>query len=366
MTKLRLHYLDAIRGIAVLMVLTLHSTELSDISGFPAIMSRFITSGKFGVQLFFVVSGFTLFFTLAQENKTKLNFYVRRFFRIAPAYYVAILAYSWYNNNWGVGPLLNFMFLHGFSPKYINSIVPGGWSIGIEMFFYLLVPYLFSYINDLPKAIYFLVFSFIIKTLAYYLLKLPILESLATDGSFIYFWFPNQLPAFAMGFVLFFILYRKTEFSTQLTSSLLIFFGMVLLSIVINFPLFSEHLLVALIFTLIIAVIARSNPIAWLENKLLLFIGRISYSAYLCQYMNIFLIKKIKFYNLIPSTVAGNTYLNFSLNLLILSAFTCIVAYCLFTCIEKPFQKLGMRIIHKHSVISAQSISTQHHVSKNY
>ncbi|NTE04810.1 acyltransferase [Agrobacterium tumefaciens] len=344
----RLKYLDSLRGIAVLMVLMVHSTELSKIEKFRPMIKNFVESGIYGVQLFFIISAFTLFYTLNNQQKTNLIFYLRRFFRIAPAYYIAIIFYSWYNNTWGLGELLNFTFLHGFSPRYINSIVPGGWSIGIEMFFYLFVPFLFKNINSLNKALYFLLFTLLFKTAAFYLIKLSVFSSIQADGSFIYFWFPNQLPIFAIGFILHFYLLNDLKSPLQLYKVLMLIIGLVIVSIMTALPIFSNHFIIASAFALGIALLKKSKLDIYLEQKLLLFIGKISYSAYLCQYGLIFLISKIKFYNFIPEHITGSDYLNFAINLIVLTIMTLLTAFLLYICIEKPFQKFGSKIIAKY------------------
>jgi peptidoglycan/LPS O-acetylase OafA/YrhL len=43
--------------------------------------------------------------------------------------------------------LSNFTFLHGFNPYWITSLVPGGWSIAVEMTFYIILPFLFARIK---------------------------------------------------------------------------------------------------------------------------------------------------------------------------------------------------------------------------
>lgn len=335
------------RGLAVLLVLMVHSTELSDISKFAAPIKNFVSSGIYGVQLFFIISGVTLLYTMHARQTSTITFYLRRFFRIAPAYYVAIVFYSYYSQTWGLGTLLNFTFLHGFSPKFINSIVPGGWSIGVEMIFYLLMPILFIYITDLNRAVLFLVLSMVIKTFSFYIMHVPYFSELQKDGSFIYFWLPNQLPTFAIGFVLYFCLFDENKLQKNNSAIFLVLISLFVFSIMSRMPIFNEHITIAGAFAFLIFFMAKSKLRIYVENRVFLFLGKISYSAYLVQYASIFLIKKWNIYNLINISFSRSVYTNFAVNFIILTVFTIGLAYIMFHLIEKPFQQIGRMIIQK-------------------
>jgi peptidoglycan/LPS O-acetylase OafA/YrhL len=79
--------LDTIRGIAALMVVLYHYSVRYEYPVNPLIS---FDIGKYGVQLFFIVSGFVIILTL---NKTAhaIDFIVFRFSRLYPAYWVAII-----------------------------------------------------------------------------------------------------------------------------------------------------------------------------------------------------------------------------------------------------------------------------------
>ena len=69
--------IQGLRGVAVLMVVAYH-------------MGINISGGFFGVDIFFVISGYVITLTLIKEIDTTnkinlLNFYARRFFRLFPA-----------------------------------------------------------------------------------------------------------------------------------------------------------------------------------------------------------------------------------------------------------------------------------------
>jgi len=135
--------LDGVRAIAALAVVGFH------FSG-PAPM---FTGGWLGVHMFFVLSGFLITTLLLREEETTgrislLGFWVRRIFRIAPAYYAAFLG-SYLLLRWGGvweaagGPAAVPYFLT-FNPEYSPSFInfQQAWTIGIEQKFYLVWPLL--------------------------------------------------------------------------------------------------------------------------------------------------------------------------------------------------------------------------------
>lgn len=91
----KLPFIDALRGLAIFAVLIVHANQAVD--GLPRWMNAILSQGARGVQLFFIVSAFTLFLSLSSrkssEAKPILNFFLRRFFRIAPLFYSAVLSY---------------------------------------------------------------------------------------------------------------------------------------------------------------------------------------------------------------------------------------------------------------------------------
>lgn len=91
----KLNYIDALRGgIAILMVIVHHTSQQGSVAT-PYWFGKLCSLGTRGVQLFFVASAFTLYRSyrnrVLDENKHVKNFFIRRFFRIAPIYYLAIL-----------------------------------------------------------------------------------------------------------------------------------------------------------------------------------------------------------------------------------------------------------------------------------
>ena len=172
-------YIDSIRGFAILGVVLVHSSQW--VAPKSSILSQIASQGARGVQLFYIASALTLFLSMAsrkeqQEENFILNFFIRRFFRIAPAFYLAIIAYTAYDGfsprywapngiEWWYVPLTVF-FLNGWHPETITSVVPGGWSIAIEMTFYLFVPYLFLKLDGIRKTLFAIFLSLIFSRIA--------------------------------------------------------------------------------------------------------------------------------------------------------------------------------------------------------
>lgn len=165
----RLRTFDFLRGLAILGIIIVHTSQ-----SFPSQINAidFIAGfGRFGVQLFYFISGLTMCYMWKLregENEPVKNFLIRRFFRIAPLFWISIPVYLYINgyeeSYWapeGIGALQIFLtatFLHGFWPNSINSIVPGGWSIAVEMTFYALFPF---FILKIKRKNLYLLLAFI-------------------------------------------------------------------------------------------------------------------------------------------------------------------------------------------------------------
>src|SRR5215469_5366122 len=98
-------FLDHFRGIAILSVFLFHSLfatfHLSNLpwnGWFPDVASSKtlllllpVTMGWAGVAIFFVISGFCIHYSFHQHGRNWRTFFLRRFFRICPPYFFAVL-----------------------------------------------------------------------------------------------------------------------------------------------------------------------------------------------------------------------------------------------------------------------------------
>ncbi len=158
---IRLDYVDRLRGVAIAGVVLLHCGQ--KVAHKPDWLSALTEYGTEGVSLFFALSAFTLMTISTGRAMDFRSFYIRRFFRIAPMFYLATAFYLLLN---GTGPqyyapfgiglrqvLLTLTFTHGFAFDAVNSIVPGGWSIAAEAMFYVLFPLLLTYLTTWRRTV---------------------------------------------------------------------------------------------------------------------------------------------------------------------------------------------------------------------
>ncbi|TXL11196.1 hypothetical protein BMR04_16105 [Methylococcaceae bacterium HT3] len=94
--KSRLEYIDALRGVAIIGVMVYHYLprfELTYQLDF-AMITQYTEYGKYGVHLFFIISGYVIYMTVARTS-SPMQFIFARFSRLYPAFWVSVtLSYS--------------------------------------------------------------------------------------------------------------------------------------------------------------------------------------------------------------------------------------------------------------------------------
>lgn len=226
---MRYDYLYALRGYAVLGVVACHIPAHAP-EMHPPVISQVQYWGAHGVSLFFMISAFTLLMSWRERNDGALPFYARRLFRIAPMFWIAAVAYpllrgagpSYFSPN-GVS-LADYIsvvtFTHGWHPERLHIVVPGGWSIAIEMTFYLIFPAIAYFVSNRTHAWVALVGSVVLALTARPLVG-PLIPS-ATEPSLheIFFesWLFAKLPFFAVGLLAYY--YREELFTPAVRRAL--------------------------------------------------------------------------------------------------------------------------------------------------
>jgi peptidoglycan/LPS O-acetylase OafA/YrhL len=156
--KQKLDILDGLRGIAILFVFWHHLYQENVTKVYLGLFTIDLTSivatgGSYGVDLFFFLSGFCLFYPYARALfdgvpfPTLGHFAYQRAIKILPSYAIAIAGMIWIHqivlpasgNLYG-HVLLHLFFIHTLFDESFSSINPVFWSLGLEIQFYLIFP----------------------------------------------------------------------------------------------------------------------------------------------------------------------------------------------------------------------------------
>ena len=157
-------YIQILRLLAAVAVVAFHAWGVAP-EGFkvPESAISFVLSyGGHGVDLFFVISGFIIFYATHRATLTPAEFLRRRVERIAPLYFVVTFAViilamtlpatfgteGWYTPRHILKSLAFIAFTDGEMP-----VVYMGWSLEYEMYFYLTVALLMALTRDVWRNI---------------------------------------------------------------------------------------------------------------------------------------------------------------------------------------------------------------------
>ena len=159
----RLPGLDLLRAIAVVWVMLFHSFVVGGLGEDYAWLSRY---GWMGVDLFFVLSGYLIgsqvLAPLARGERLSFGgFYLRRAFRILPAFLAVLALYLWvpgFREAPGLEPAWKFL---SFSLNLLidygrNQAFSHAWSLCVEEHFYLLFPALAWWLTRRPSKTVFI------------------------------------------------------------------------------------------------------------------------------------------------------------------------------------------------------------------
>jgi peptidoglycan/LPS O-acetylase OafA/YrhL len=214
--NIHLASIDGLRGIAVLMVLAVHTSQRVGnvaIGSFSSpTLEQFINAGARGVQLFFLLSAFTLFrsskIKFDREMWPRRNFYIRRAFRILPLWWLVTALYTVLGNGDFMASVPSFLMYFGFI-RYAPGvdIFPLGWSIFTEETFYLLLPLIFGFVTSIRRACMF--FMALLSLALVWRVFAPSF-SVPNQGEFIFLFPLSHWFCFGLGILLFLIYEQKS------------------------------------------------------------------------------------------------------------------------------------------------------------
>jgi len=168
MENKKLYSLDLLRGVAGYGVAITHYLY------FVLQIKIFEYYSFIFVEIFFVLSGFVLSNQLIKIHNNKKNikvFYLRRWLRTIPLYFVALIFYTAISNNFNFDFFKFLFFLQKMLPNFADKdYFMVAWSLSIEEFFYLIFPIyliLFNKVKPYKLVVYFIIFLTIAKILSH-------------------------------------------------------------------------------------------------------------------------------------------------------------------------------------------------------
>jgi peptidoglycan/LPS O-acetylase OafA/YrhL len=283
--------LDALRGVAIFSVLLFHfTTRYNQIYGHTNPTFQF-PIGRYGVYLFFIISGFVTIMALERIEKP-LDFIIFRFSRLYPAYWFAVLLtfsivgiFSLPGREVSISDaIINLsMFQKWFNVPYVDGTY---WALSIFLSFYIIM--LIFYKLKLIKHIELVSIIWLLLILSRLLLerflgfKIPgvIKLSLLLD-------FGNL---FIMGITFYLI---KTKGGNLFRHMII---GCCLL---VQWPLSSKSAFMVSCFSVLFFYFFIQKYLCFIALKPLIFIGNISYSLYIIhQNIGYVIIRNLYNYNL--------------------------------------------------------------------
>lgn len=350
MSAARLSNIDGLRAIAALSVFVQHFIgDASRAEGVSAgvlypwlsFSEHSLDLGRFGVVLFFLISGFVVPFSIRGEAPLK-RFAISRFFRLYPAFWVALACLAIIY--WTAGTPVSMMTMLAnvtMAPQFLGQGWMSGiyWTLFIELVFYFLAAGLFAtrFLGN-PLAVVILAVALVSSTAGPILVRLYLGIGLPVSyiGLHLSFLFSGLLLRLAIverkkgaaSCAAYLIAYQLLAVLAVSEFSLMRNDGFILIG---TLPIMTGYLLAVAVF---IGAVRLNAP----QSRVLAWIGRISYSIYLFHW-----IVNVTIYRFLPLT---GGWRDLATMLVCLMA-TIGVSYLVFRFVEKPSIALGRRVASK-------------------
>ena len=271
--------IDGMRAISVLAVIAFHCRV------------PFLMGGYFGVDVFFVISGYLITTILQKEfDESKRidlgRFYWNRLVRLTPPLYLMLLVVLLLGLEGPFKTLVAAAYLSDFFAPYENyyGVLRHTWSLAVEEQFYLMWPIILIGLLRLPRPLMVMLAVLVIAT-AWRIYLLNVLP-----GEWIYHRLDTRLTGLVVGTI---VALAKPKFkdASLLSRAAYLAVGIVCLSAV-NSKIYSDLSLtviqplveISAAIILIAALDGRTAVSKWLAHPTLVKIGLMSYAIYLWHY----------------------------------------------------------------------------------
>ncbi|MBA3663881.1 MAG: acyltransferase [Bacteroidetes bacterium] len=353
---------DSLRGIFALMVVFTHIEYIRHNFSLPNHFFNpfFFHLGKIGVSGFFVLSGFLITGNLLREKDKPIApasrkirlFYLKRVLRIFPLYYLIIFI--------SIFLLPYIESLHYFLPErvtdgrqIIQQVAPyyyfllpqvplsqgivlpfaePAWSIGVEEMFYLLIPVCIYYARIKKNWLLFLSAVLVAVKLFYVFF----VDRYYADH-FLSLMALSRFECIFMGCYAAFLVHEKHSVLEKINRKTIY---LALLLLLVCFVTLKRELFIYVHFSILFAVIIlylNKHKVSGMENRILSFLGKISFSLYMTHEIVIVFFLNLEIFS------DPRKYAPPLLYVLVL-IFSIILGWLFYKVIEEPFIKIKDRL----------------------
>jgi exopolysaccharide production protein ExoZ len=289
------NFVTTLRAIAATMVVIIHTGAFAD---FGTVGRNITEAGRHGVEIFFVISGFSIATTWAR-SKDYRDFFIRRIFRILPLYWLIItLAFFMTRSGWlphngwveyfnadlsAYNYLMHIAGLIFFDPTIANTILGVEWTIPIELFWYAALPAIMTWANSEKQFVATFLWSIVgvaaTKGIAYLLVE-------NSPGLFAK-WFPTSYgPFFLVGVMACRWRHAPSEWMHKHADQILLISAVSFVTFTLA-GLPALNLVASIATSMVISLFDTGRlprVTAVIEFKPFLYIGTVSYSLYLLHF----------------------------------------------------------------------------------
>ena len=315
-------HLQSLRGIAAMIIVLHHQKSLSSLLA----ENDFMANSDLAVDFFFVLSGFVIalnYKNILFSQSILISFIKKRFLRLYPLHFIMLIIYL-------ILEFLKYQFEKetgfeanepAFSTSNLSSFVSNlfllqglidpelsynevSWSISFEFYTYILFAFFVFFIRN--KIIYFSLISLITFVSLFYVYKLGLMDE------------SNRLGYLRCSYSFFLgsLIYSINNKIRNINLSILEI--PIFLITIYLFCYIPDTTFMPLIFAILILILNQTTNRSFikilLNNKILIFLGKISYSIYMIHYLVIWInIQTLRFILGVETEIRNNyTYLKLS------------------------------------------------------
>lgn len=293
---MRIEQLTFTRFLAALIIVVFHYGL--DVTPFTHPSVSFLFS-NIGVSYFFVLSGFVMVIAYSKSGKPIVLriYYKNRFARVYPVYLFALLFsilmmwICYFPVTWD-GVSMNLLMLQAWFPQYPMLINRAGWTLSVEVLFYLSFPFLYNKVYAklglVPIAFGVLFFWLLSQILSSYLISIPSLITEDSVSHHLIYYFPfMHFNQFLIGNLFGIILlhtYQRFSRNRDILIVVLLAGMAALLKYPIPFANYHNGFLAIFFAFIILNISLNTGHITKLSSSRIgIFLGEISFGMYILQ-----------------------------------------------------------------------------------